>query len=253
MSHGSHRREPLRTISRLASLTAGAALLVLLAYAIWDAVPNRTAVTLDVSGGRAMFAGRYSTAEHDFIKVLELEPRSLNARAGLACVYLLTGHKSRATLELTRGIEAGLAPGRLGHCGHGVTLDDVFISAKLGLFEAFAVPRGVAPKRYERALLRETTDSPGEESERLLIASCLAFRAGSDGAGWYYAASAHDGAGITPAGARSFYRCAGERVLRHLDCSGQTSFTACVLTPRLQRAYLDDRSHVFPPRQGYGV
>lgn len=219
---------------------------ILFAYALWQAVPDREAVALEKQGAEALKEANYGDAENDFAAVLRREPASTDARLGLACSFYLTGKRSAATLELTLGLEAGLVPGHIGQCGHGLYFDEVFLAAKLGLNESFAVPRVKEAGQLEKALNGEPTGTSPEEPRRMLTGSCLAFRAGLDGAAWFYAASAVETHNVEREDERQFFSCLGAQLPGRLHCARQPSLRSCVLTGRARAAYLRDRPYLYP-------
>lgn len=221
---------------------------LLFIFALWSAIPDRKAVALEKSATEALQAGEYHRAEVDFARVLGLNPKSTHARLGLACAYFLTGHRSRVMLELTMAFEIGLPPGPW-ECGHRVDLSHSFFSAKLGLYDAFAVPRVEGAGRYERMLTDQPTVTSADDSQRLLMGACLAFRSHLDGAGWYYAANAAERTPIDGTLEDLFFGCAGRAVLRHLRCHAGLRLHECVLTDRVRAAYLRDRPYLRPAAQ----
>jgi hypothetical protein len=218
-------------------------MLLLFAYGLWNAIPNRATVELENEGVRAFKAGEYRTAERTFVAVLQREPRSVHARFGLACAFFLTDQRSRAALELTMALEIGLPLDLIGDCGHHLSLDRRFLTAKVGLTDAFAAPRVTGAQRYEQMLTSEPSLSAGDEADRLLIGSCLSFRAKLDGAGWYYAANAAERSELGERSERLFLDCVGADALRRLDCDSGPALD-CVLSDRIRQAYLVDRAHL---------
>src|ERR1035441_1178079 len=239
------RRQPRRW-RRRASLCGGALMSMIVFGAVHAAVPNRQAVALERGGIEALESSDYVTAEYYVVVVLPREPAATDPRWGLACAFALTGYYSRTALELTKGLENGLVPGFIAGCPHGLVLERLFLVAKLGLAVAFAVPRVAGAGAYERLLTSEPSDGTRDESLRLLIGSCLAYRAGLDGAGWYFAASAVDTQPIGASLAQMFLTCVGPAVLRHLGCAQHPSFAGCVINDRTRAAYLADRPYIYP-------
>ena len=202
---------------RRASLCGGALMMISMFGAVHAAVPNRLAVALERGGIEALKSSDYVTAEDDFVGVLRREPAATDPRWGLACAFALTGYYSRTALELTKGLENGLVPGFIAGCPHGLVLERLFLVAKLGLAVAFAIPRVADAGAYERLLTSEPSGGTRDESLRLLIGSCLAYRAELDGAGWYFSASAVEMRPISGSLAEMFFARVGPAVLRHLD------------------------------------
>ncbi len=219
-------------------------MLVLLVYGVWNAIPNHAAVALEQEGIRAFKAGEYRTAEKDLVAVLHREPRSVHARFGLACESFLTGHRSRAVLELTIALENGLPLGLVSDCGHHLELNRHVLTAKYGLTGAFAVPRIPGAGRYEDLLTSEPALTDADEAVRFLVGSCLSFRANLDGAGWYYAANATEVAAIEPEAKRLFLHCLGAKPLARLHCAARPTIE-CLLSNRIRRAYLIDRARLY--------
>jgi hypothetical protein len=243
---GSRREDRVRALPRPLSIGLGVVMAILFAYALWQAVPDREAVALEQRGAEALVTANYGEAENDFVAVLRREPASTDARLGLACSYYLTGKRSAATLELTLGLKAGLVPGHIGQCGHGLHFDEVFLAAKLGLNESFAVPRVKEAGQFEEALDGEPVGTSTEEPQRMLTGSCLAFRAGLDGAAWIYAASAVETHRVEKDDERQFFSCLGTQLLERLHCARRPSLRWCVLTDRARAAYLRDRPYLYP-------
>jgi hypothetical protein len=219
---------------------------LLFLYALLAAVPEEAAVTSEQAGERLLRAGHYEQAAPVFARVLREAPSSLDARAGLACAYLLSGHGARATLELTMGLERGMSPGHLGDCAGHSNLDGEFLVAKLGLTQAFAVPRIAGARSMEAQLTAEPSLSSADDSRRLLIGACLAYRAGFAGAGWYYAANAVDRGGVRRAEAAMFLDCAHGRILAASGCRSSKALSACLGSETLRATYLADRPYLYP-------
>jgi hypothetical protein len=238
--------EPLHSSRRFGWICVGALMLVLFGYGLWEAVPDRAAVRLEKEGAQALREADYNSATTDLAAVLRREPRSMQARFGLACVYYLTGHRSRATLELTLAMRDGLPLGVLNDCGHNLRFDRIFLTAKLGISEAFAVPLVHGGHRYEAMLTSEPELTNDDEAARLLVGSCLSFRAASDGAGWYYAANAFDLVPIGGGPERLFLNCLGTATVRRLHCAGKAP-VRCLLSSRTRQSYLEDRPHLYRP------
>jgi hypothetical protein len=235
-----------RSWARRCSLSASAIIGLLFGYSLTEAIPNRATVQSEHAAERALRAGAYQDAQREFVRVLRGEPDSLDARTGLACVYYLTGHSSRAMLELTLGLERGLSPRHLGWCGHGLSLDRQFLVAKIGLTGVFAIPRVVGAEVDEDVLTAEPAISSADESRRLLIGSCLAYRDNLDGAGWYYAANALERRGVSDGEVAMFFRCLGTDALRVLGCRPPSELRSCALSDKLRAAYLTERPYLYP-------
>jgi hypothetical protein len=225
-------------------MAIGFSMLALLGYGLWAAVPNREAVEFERAGVRKLKAGNYLAAEEDFVAVLHREPKSMHARLGLACGSFLTGHRSRAALELTLALENGLPLAVNGDCSHNLHLDRIFFVAKFGLTDSFAVPRVAGAASYEQMLTSEPELTDADEAARLLVGSCLSFRAELDGAGWYYAANAATTGPIGPGGERHFLRCLGDETLKRLHCDRSPAMD-CLLSARVRKAYLNDRERLY--------
>lgn len=257
MNHPDHRmwsgtHEPaLPRSSRLrwrrrTSLCAGAVVAVLLVDGLAVNVPNRRAVELEHRAVTAMRASHYGAAEQYFAGVLRREPRSTFSRLGLACVFYLTGHRSRALLELTMGLNRGLVPGHIAGCGRSILFDRLFIVAKLRLTDSFAVPRLDGESGYERWLTSLPSSTSSDAAHRLLIGSCLAFRAGLAAAGWYYAANANSTASVSPTMEREFFTCIGPSTATRLGCPQPPHLDNCVFDRQVHNAYLDDEPYLYP-------
>lgn len=238
----SHAAKRLRRWRPRVYLGAAAIMASLFLYGLVSAIPNRTAVSLENQGKNALLSGRYAAAERAFNGVLEYEPRSTHARFGLACAYFLTGSDGLAVLELDLAFKQGLVLRRAGGCSHELVFNDRLFTAKFGLTDSFAAPRG-APL-YQAALEAVPTDTPEDTAERLLIGSCLAFRAHLDDVGWYYAANAHDLGRITPTATRNFFQCLQPATRARLGCGN--SLSECIFTDHVRAAYLRDRPYLYP-------
>jgi len=225
-------------------MAIGFSMLALLGDGLWAGVPNREAVEFERQGVHELKAGDYLAAEGDFVAVLHREPRSMHARLGLACGSFLTGHRSRAALQLTIALENGLPLAVGGDCSHNLDLDRVFFVAKSGLTASFAVPRVAGAAGYEQMLTSEPELTDTDEAARFLVGSCLSFRAKLDGAGWYYAANAATTAAIGPGGEEHFLRCLGDETLARLHCNRSPSMD-CLLSARIREAYLNDRDRLY--------
>jgi hypothetical protein len=232
--------ERRRALGRICSGVGATVMALLLVYGLLQAVPSREAVRALAHGRESLRHGDYASAERDFNTVLSLVPNSAEARQGLACAFYLTGVRSAAALELTKGLEAGVFAELLGRCGHGLRLDDVFFAAKLGLSEVFAVPRIAGARRFEDALLEEPTGTAVEEPDRLLLGACLAQRAGLAGAAWDYAGSALETGAIDGPDRARFFTCFGPWEQRRAGCARLPSIRACVMTPTARRTYFRD-------------
>jgi len=231
--------------TRWAWVVVGAAMVILLGLGIRGAIPDRTAVRLERQGLRALKAGDYPIATRRLAAVLDAEPKSAHAYFALACISFLTGHRSRAAMELTDALENGLPLGPIGDCGSGLRLDRRFFAAKLGLTTAFAVPRGVPDgDAYERMLSAEPPGTDGDDVNRFLTGSCLAFRSGLEGLGWFYAASAEEIATVGPRAERRFLECLDARTLARLRCSARPGIS-CLLSDRIRRSYVEERTRPF--------
>jgi len=209
--------------------------------ALISIIPNRAAVRLYGEGKSALLAGHYVAAERAFNGVLRLEPRSTHARFGLACAFALTRSGGAAVIELDLALERGLVLSRSGSCGHGLVFSRDLFVAKFGLTNSFAAPRGAAI--YQHELESVPADTPEDTAQRLLIGSCLAFRARLDDVGWYYAANANDGR-ITASAIRGFFSCLGLATRTRLHC--RHSLNGCIFTDRVRAAYLRDRPYLYP-------
>ncbi len=231
---------------RRTSLCAGAVVAVLLVDGLAVNVPNRRAVELEHQAVAVMRASHYGAAEQYFAGVLRREPLSASSRLGLACVFYLTGHRSRALLELTMGLNHGLVPGHISGCGRGVLFDRLFIVAKLRLTYSFAVPRLDSESGYARWLTSLPSSSSSDAAHRLLIGSCLAFRAGLAAAGWYYAANANSTASVSPTMEDEFFACIGPTTATRLGCPQRPRLDDCVFDKQTYDAYLDDEPYLYP-------
>jgi hypothetical protein len=219
---------------------------LLLAYGIWQAVPDERAVDALRDGRDALSHQNYSRAMRSYSIALSLVPNSAVARQGLACASYYLGMRSAATMELTKGLEAGVFAERLGHCGHGLNLDDVFFTAKLGLSDAFAVPRVAGAEGFEEALREEPKGTTAEEPGRMLLGACLAHRAGFAGAAWDYAANALQADAIAAADRASFFACLGSPRAR----GGCLTVRNCLMTPAARKAYFAASRLVNDPSRG---
>jgi hypothetical protein len=243
-------RERKETLTRVSSTAGGIAMALLLVYGLWQAVPDRRAVTMLERARKSLERGDYAKAEESFRKVSSIVPNSAAARQGSACALYLTGKRSAATLALTEGLEVGVFAERLGNCGHGLDLGEVFFAAKVGLSDAFAVPRVAGAKMFEEALLDEPPGQTDEEPGRMLLGACLAQRAGFAGAAWAYAGSALETGAIDAADRAQFLACFGPREQRRAGCADNPNIEACVMTPIARRAYFRDHHLVHdPPKQ----
>lgn len=236
---------PLHHLRRIGWICIGGLMLVLFGYGLWQAVPNRAAVVLEKEGAQALRAGAYKSATADLTAVLRREPRSMEARFGLACAFFLSGHHSRATIELTLALREGLPLGLLNDCGHSLHLDRVFFTAKLGISEAFAAPLVRGARRYEAMLTSEPKLSADDEAARLLVGSCLSFRTVFDSAGWYYAANASRIAPIDSRLKKLFLGCLGGATLRRLQCGVTRTPVRCLLSDRIRQRFLEDRPYLY--------
>lgn len=232
---------PLR---QLGWIGIGLVMLTLFAYGLWNGVPNRAAMEHLEKGVLAFEAGDYRSAERNLIGALRAEPRGVHARFALACTFFLMGQRSQAALELTEGLRDGLPFGLINRCGSDVDdveLDRHFLVAKFGLVGAFAVPRVGRADRFESFLTSEPAPTRFDEVARFLVGSCLSFRAGLDGAGWYYAANAVEVATPSQQAENLFLGCLGHQTLTRLQCIPK-SIVDCVLSDRIREAYLHDRT-----------
>lgn len=215
-------------------------MLLLLAFGICQAIPNERAANALARGEKSLRRGDYKAAVRSFNSVLKLVPKSAEARQGLACSYYLTGRRSVALMELTKGLEAGVFAERLGRCGHGLHLGDAFFVAKLGLSDAFAVPRVVGGREFEEGLTEEPSRTSDEEPGRMLLGACLALRAHLLGAAWEFAGSALATDTLDSEARARFFTCFGPRLRHRAGCARQPSIGACVMTPAARRAYFED-------------
>jgi hypothetical protein len=213
---------------------------LLLFYGLWQAIPDQRAALVLKRGTDSLKRADYVQAEKSYKVVLSRVPNSTVARLGLACAFYHSGQRSAATIELTKALEAGAFAERLGSCGHGLDLSDVFFVAKLGLSDAFAVPRVTGARRFERALMEEPTRTTEEEPDRMLLGACLAQRAGLAGAAWNYAGNALETDMVDNADRARFFSCFGPRERRRAGCAGSPSLRSCVLTPAARSAYFRD-------------
>ena len=215
-------------------------MMLLLAYGISHAVPGKRAVLAMGHGGEALERGEYALAERSYNAALRLVPRSAGARLGLACAFYLTGRRSAAAIELTKALEAGAFAERLGNCGHGLDLRDAFFVAKLGLSDAFAVPKVRGARRFERALTAEPARTTAEEPGRMLLGACLAQRAGLAGAAWDYGGNALERHGLSDSDRVRFLACFGPAARRRAGCATVPSIRRCLMTPAARAAYFRD-------------
>jgi hypothetical protein len=227
-------------LTRVVSGAGALVMALLLFYGLWQAVPDRQAVLALRRGEEALKRSNYALAEKSYNTVLSLVPNSTVARLGLACAFYHSGERSAATIELTKALKAGAFAERLGRCGHGLDLSDVFFVAKLGLSDAFAVPRVAGARRFESALMEEPTRTTEEEPDRMLIGACLAQRAGLAGAAWNYAGNALETDAVDDSDRARFFSCFGPRERRRAGCAGAPSLRSCVLTPAARSAYFRD-------------
>jgi hypothetical protein len=233
-------RERKLVLTRVGSGAGAIVMALLLVYGLWQAVPDRRAVRAVGRGRESLKHGDYALAEQSYNTALSLVPNSAVARLGLACAFYHSGRRSAATIELTKALEAGAFAERLGDCGHGLVLGDVFFAAKLGLSDAFAVPKVAGARRFERALLEEPTQTTAEEPDRMLLGACLALRAGFAGAAWDYAGNALETDAVDDSGRARFLDCFGPREQRRVGCAGAPSVRRCVMTPAAREAYFRD-------------
>jgi tetratricopeptide (TPR) repeat protein len=238
------RREEWRArklaLTRVVSGTGAIVMALLLVYGLWQAIPERRAVLALRRGEEALKRSDYAQAEKSYNAVLSLVPNSTVARLGLACAFYHSGQRSAATIELTKALKAGAFAERLGRCGHGLDLSDVFFVAKLGLSDAFAVPRIAGARRFERALMEEPTRTTEEEPDRMLLGACLAQRAGFAGAAWDYAGNALATDAVDDSDRARFLSCFGARERHRAGCARSPSVRSCVLTPAARSAYFRD-------------
>ncbi len=227
-------------LTRIVSGAGAFVMALLLVYGLWRAVPDRQAVLALRRGEEALKHSDYAQAEKSYDIVLSLVPNSTVARLGLACAFYHSGERSAATIELTKALKAGAFAERLGRCGHGLDLSGVFFVAKLGLSDAFAVPRVAGARRFERALMEEPTRTTEEEPDRMLLGACLAQRAGLAGAAWNYAGNALETDAVDDSDRARFLSCFGPRERRRAGCAGAPSLRSCVLTPAARSAYFRD-------------
>lgn len=213
---------------------------LLLFYGLWQAVPDQRAALVLKRGKDSLKRGDYAQAEKSYKAVLSRVPNSTVARLGLACAFYHSGQRSAATIELTKALEVGAFAERLGSCGHGLDLSDVFFVAKLGLSDAFAVPRVTGARRFERTLMEEPTRTTEEEPDRMLLGACLAQRAGLAGAAWNYAGNALETDMVDKVDRARFFSCFGPRERHRAGCAGSPSLRSCVLTPGARSAYFRD-------------
>jgi hypothetical protein len=233
-------RERKLVLTRVGSGAGAIVMALLLVYGLWQAVPDRRAVGALKSGEESLKRGDYAKAEKSYNTVLSLVPNSTVARLGLACAFYHSGERSAATIELTKALKAGAFAEKLGDCGHGLDLSGVFFVAKLGLSDAFAVPRVAGAQRFERALMEEPTGATEEEPDRMLLGACLAQRAGLAGAAWDYAGNALETDAVDASDRARFLSCFGLRERRRAGCAGSPSVRNCVLTPAARSAYFRD-------------
>lgn len=233
-------RERKHALTRAFSGVGAIAMALLLAYGLWQSVPDRRAVSVLTRGGDSLERGDYALAKQSYHTALRLVPNSAVAHQGLACALYLTGMRSAATLVLTKGLEAGVFANRLGPCGSGLSLDDAFFAAKLGLDEALAVPKVAGARVFEEALLEAPTGTTAEEPDRMLLSACLAQRAGFSGAAWAYAGSALQSDAVDDSDRARFFACFDLRQRRRAGCASNPSIRACVMTPSARRAYFRD-------------
>jgi len=238
------RHALFRRWRRRVYLTAGSLAAALFVYSLISIVPNRAAVRLEGEGVSALVASRYTAAERAFNGVLRLEPRSTDARFGLACVFALTGSRGAALIELDLALERGLVLSRSGTCTHGFVFSNGLFVAKFGLANSFVAPLG-APT-YQRLLESIPTDTPTDSAQRLLIGACLAFRANLDDVGWWYAANADAQGRITRSTTRRFFNCLGKATRKRLRCGN--SLAGCIFTRSVQANYLRDRPKLYPTK-----
>ncbi len=227
-------------ITRFVSGAGASVMALLLVYGLWQGIPDRKAVVALRSGEEALKQSDYSQAEKRYDTVLSLVPNSTVARLGLACVFYRSGERSAATIELTKALEAGAFAERLGDCGHGLQLSDVFFVAKLGLSDAFAVPRVADAGRFETALMEEPTGTTEEEPDRMLLGACLARRADLSGAAWDYAGNALETGAVDDSDRVRFFSCFGPGERRRAGCAEAPSLRSCVLTAAARSAYFRD-------------
>jgi hypothetical protein len=243
-----------RALTRGASIMATIVMTMLLAYGISHAVPSKQAVLAMGRAGKALERGEYVLAEQSYDAALRLAPRSAGARIGLACAFYLTGRRSAAAIELTKALEAGAFAERLGNCGHGLDLGNVFFVAKLGLSDAFAAPRVRGAGRFERILTAEPTQTTAEEPGRMLLGACLAQRGGLAGAAWDYGANALQRHGLSESDRARFSACFGPAARRRASCAAGRNILKCLMTPAARAAYFRDVRLVDAPtwREGDG-
>jgi hypothetical protein len=238
------RREEWRArklfMTRVIAGAGASVMALLLVYGLWQGIPDKKAVFALRRGEEALKRSDYALAEKSYDTVLSLVPNSTVARLGLACAFLRSGQRSAATIELTKALAVGAFAERLGRCGHGLQLSDVFFVAKLGLSDAFAVPRVAGAERFEAALMAEPAGTTEEEPDRMLLGACLARRAGLAGAAWNYAGNALETGAVDDSDRARFLSCFGPRERHRAGCSETPSLRNCVLTPAARSAYLRD-------------
>ncbi|HEY6731745.1 MAG TPA: hypothetical protein VI039_12075 [Solirubrobacterales bacterium] len=215
-------------------------MLLFFAYGLWHAVPDERAAAALARGEKALRRGEYGATVRDLNRVLKMVPNSAEARQGLACAYYLTGNRSVAVMELTKGLEVGVFAEQLGRCGHGLRLDDVFFAAKVGLSEAFAVPRVAGAEEFEAELISQPTGTTPEEPGRMLLGACLALRAHLLGAAWEYAGSALETDALNADDRARFFACFDHKMQRRAGCATRPSIEKCVMTDAARRAYFEN-------------
>jgi hypothetical protein len=227
-------------MTRVISGAGAFVIALLLLYGLWQAIPNRKAVLALNRGEEELKRSKYVQAEKSYNTVLSIVPNSTVAHLGLACALYHSGERSAATIELTQALKAGAFAESLGSCGHGLDFNHVFFVAKLGLSDAFAVPRVADARRFESALMEEPTRTTEEEPDRMLLGACLAQRAGLLGAAWDYAGNALETGAVDDSDRAIFFSCFGPWERRRTGCAGAPSLRSCVLTATARSAYFRD-------------
>lgn len=225
-------------------LFVGGLVAMLFAYGLVRAVPDERAVSLERRGVAAFRDGSRRAAEADFLAALRIAPKADLPRLGLVCTFLEAGHASRAMLELTQAFEHGLDFALQHQCA-GLDLRTMFFQGRLGLFETIAVPLRSAPAVDAAYLRSESAGGVLDRAQRLLVASCLAYRAGLTSAGWYYAANAVEGKAALQSATRAFAACLGAQNRSRLGCDHAVDLVTCAVSERLRRSFLEDRPYVF--------
>lgn len=211
-------------------ILCGAVVAVSWIVALAAAIPPRAAVADERIGVAELEAHDLTRAETEFAGVLELAPRSADARLGLACALWAQKRASGAAIESVIAIEDGLVYPDDASCGSLGSFAGLFSRDDFGPAVVLLVPRaapaGMTMARAIGMIGRGSVANGTNQLETIhvMAAACLAWRDGLYGLSLQYTDVAAGDYGAGRAALAGFLQCVGNEDTREILCASIATY-----------------------------